>query len=146
MNSRTTLVVLLIALLLGVYFLIFETDLFDRKTGSSREDAREKAEEVPEVGLAMFEDDDAFGADDVQSLRLAAADAPALAFQRDDDDEWTQTEPISFAMSRWQINDIARDAAELRYTNPNDVAKHGPDFQGLPLAVLDIPIACFDNA
>lgn len=118
MNTKTTLLALAVAIVLGAYFLVFETDMFDRKTASTREKEKAIAEAGNKPGQPLFKADD-LPLDKVRTIRIEVPNGPPIVFQRHaaDSEEWNQTEPVAFGLQAFMIRDIISDASQLRYTS-----------------------------
>ncbi len=116
MNTRSTLILLVVALLLGGYFLVFETDYFGLQHQSNPSDKPA----IPVDGVALF--DSALMSDQVTQLTIALPDEPPVVIERDGD-RWRQTAPVRFAMENWAVEEVARRIANLRYTNRIDPAE-----------------------
>lgn len=111
MNTKTTVIVVVIAIALGAYFLIFERDLLNR--GPANEEQTPDASEVsgrPVLGEGKLT------ADKVQRIRIERPDEPLVVIERADKG-WAQIEPVRFPVQSWDIDKIVTDAAGLRYTS-----------------------------
>lgn len=116
MNTKTTLIVAVIALLLGAYFLVFETDLFNRELATTREREQELAKEPPATGEALFAAD-AIAPEKVKTMRVQVGSEPAVVFVKQADTQgWVQTEPVRFDVQDRQVQDVIEAAAGLRQT------------------------------
>lgn len=116
MNTRSTFVVLVIALLLGGYFLVFETDYFGMGPTKDKPDANN----IPAEGVALF--DPAFTAEQVTRITLARPDEPQVVIERRDE-QWRQTAPVACNLDEWEVKELIRSSAKLRYTNRIDPAQ-----------------------
>jgi hypothetical protein len=118
MNTKTTYIVLLIAIALAGYFIVFETDMFGLREPSRRE--RERSGDTPPTpatgqsiqGLAGLM------AGDVEKLRIVRGEEDAVVIERasDTDHPWQQTEPVRFPAQKWTVDDLLGNATSLRYT------------------------------
>jgi hypothetical protein len=134
MNTRTTLTVVILALLVVGYFLIFETDLLGLRRTTTREQERQLVENPPAGGAALFTVAELPPAG-VQTLRIEQPDQPAVVIERDapQSEDFHQVEPVHFAMANWTMESLINDAAGLRYISIID-----PQQQNLTLASLGL--------
>src|SRR5262245_26646377 len=112
MNTKTTITVVVIALALGVFFIVFETDLFNRQLPSNRE--RQPATEPEQSGKTVLAGG-TLTADKVKRIKLERPDEPPIVIEKQDK-SWVQTEPVKFALQSWDIDRLVTGAAELRST------------------------------
>jgi len=116
MNNRTTFIVLLIAVALTTYFLVF---VYDWSQVNPPTDAAETA-----AGERLFDDVDSPA---IQTITIRRANQPDLVFRREGDG-WRQTAPVAWPAKAWRLDDIADAVATLRYTrtlDDIDPAKYG---------------------
>src|SRR5688572_17985685 len=109
MNTKTTAIVVVIALLLGGYVLIFERDIF------TRDRADEQSPPTSDISGRPVLGDKAPAVADVQRVRIERPDEPAIVIERDADG-WVQTEPVKFPLQKWDIEQVIGDATGLTYT------------------------------
>jgi hypothetical protein len=125
MSFRTTLILLVLAAVLGGYVWWFERD--------EKPDPR-KADEV-----AVF--DERFEAADVQKLQIAS-EGVSLTLERAGDAAWRLASPVSARADRFQADNLARELAELKATRkiaePSTLASFGLE---KPVTRLDVHIA-----
>ncbi len=133
MNMRTTVIVLIIALLLGVYFLLFETDWVGWRRQTTQERERQLAEAPPAEGVPVF-GSQALSPGQITRLRIEKSDGPAITARREaDSDQWNQIEPVNWPLQAWSMDQLINNAAGLRYTSTVDPAKQGMDLPSLGL-------------
>lgn len=110
MNTKTTFLVLLIALGLAGYFAFFET--------APHPDATPDAAATSQTGKPLFAAE-ALPDAKVKSMKIQQAGGPAAVIQRDakNTSDWNQVQPVRFAMQGWQVSDIVSAASGLRYTD-----------------------------
>lgn len=118
MNTKMTYIVLLIAIALAGYFIVFETDMFGLREQSRRQ--RERSGDTTPTPAAGQSIKPLAGlmAGDVQKLRIVRGEEPAVVIQRTDDSDhpWQQTEPVRFPAQKWTLDDLLGNATSLRYT------------------------------
>jgi hypothetical protein len=116
MNTKTTMTVALIALLLGAYVLVFETDLFDRQITSTRQIERETAGQSPQTGQPLLATAQ-LPADRVKRISIELAGEKPFVIQRAAGDKWRQIEPVTFALESYRVTDIINSILALRQTS-----------------------------
>lgn len=130
MNSRTTYIVLLLALLLAGYFLVFELDVLSLK-------GADDGQRGPGSGVALI-DDGKIPAGSVSRLTLTFPDeAEPVVLTRSDDNTWQQTSPVTFEMNRFALERLIDTALLTSYTQKFDdgsKVKAGPDLATLTIA------------
>lgn len=109
MNTRVTLVVLIIAALAAGYFVVFESGLIGDKddTGPTNASSQSgdplfKTGELPPTGVTRV------------ALKLGDHE-PVVADRTGDGAAWQQTEPFEFAVNGYLFDALVNDAAALRY-------------------------------
>ncbi len=112
MNTKTTLLVLLIAAGIVTYFVLYEMNPAKTPIGDTDDPSQ------PTIGQPLF----AAGAlpqDKVKLMRLSRDGEPEAVVEREDKHagEWNQTAPVHFAMQSYQVSDILAAAAGLRYSS-----------------------------
>jgi len=116
MNSRTTFIVLLIAVALTTWFLVFEMDYGAEDVVATPDEA------IGEPLLAGVD------ATKIDRLTIRAERREPIVLQRSDG-QWRQTEPVTWPAKSWRIDQIADAAVALRYTRTladgTDSAKYG---------------------
>lgn len=110
MNTKSTLILLTMAILISVWYLVFETDMFGRRTTTTRQ--REAADEGPKTGEPLFAKD-ALNADKITTIRIETPGEPAAVIERVDG-KWKQTQPVTFAMQDYSVRDVIDYASGLR--------------------------------
>jgi hypothetical protein len=110
MNTRTTFIVLLIAVALATYFIVFELKPGD---GDSADPATPT---VDKAGSPLFED--AVDSTKISKLTITQAGGQPIVFERDsaDGNSWRQTQPVAWPAKEWKLDGIADAVAALRYT------------------------------
>ena len=112
MNTKTTFTVTVIALTLGVLFLIFETDLFNRKLSSTPEQSTGAATTTSEGAGKAIPGFEKFKAEEVTRIRVERPGEPTVVIERDDHN-WKQVEPIKFPLQPFELDRIVGDAVAL---------------------------------
>ncbi|MFW6059059.1 MAG: DUF4340 domain-containing protein [Phycisphaeraceae bacterium] len=107
MNFKTTLVLILLAVVVVAYFVFVE-----RGTVSPREQARQTQGQDQAEGTALFADV-ALDPEAVTHVRIEREDE-TVVLERDGED-WRQAEPVRFPLQAGSIRQLVRAAAELRY-------------------------------
>ncbi len=113
MNMRTTLIVVLVAIGLLGYVLVFETDLvFDRAEDTTTTPTGDVS------GRPLLEDGK-LRPGRIASIMIEQPDALPLVAERDPNrtGDWRQTEPVTFDLKDHNLEDLADAITELRYTN-----------------------------
>jgi len=113
MNLRTTIFVVLLAIVLLGYVLVFETDLvFER---AAEPDPTPTAEAS---GKPLLEDGE-LRPGQIRSFTIKPADGTPLVAERDPNGEldWRQIEPVAFDLKDTPVENLADAIAELHYTN-----------------------------
>jgi hypothetical protein len=143
MNTKTTLIVLIIAICLVGYFLVFEREPLPERGGSAETPTESK------LGEPLFKPGDLV-IDKIKTVQIATADGQAtLEKEGKKADDWYQTQPVRFAMQGWQVRDILSTAAELRYTSRLTAGSGGMTLDKLglasPKATITLTTADGDN-
>jgi len=108
MNTRTTVIVLLIAIALGAYLVIFEL-------GEEPAPRREEPGFGPTVTGEPVFDEGGIDTAAVTTITLTDSDGDDVVLRKADG-EWYQVEPVRFKVNNWSISDIPSDVAGLKYT------------------------------
>ncbi len=142
MNTKGTYITLLLAILLGGYFVVFETDMLGMAESSRRDRERRGEVSSPSAGKA-FDALDGITTDDIASLDIRQGDAPAVTITRtgDADSSWQQTAPATFAMQTWSMDELLNDAIGLRYTSRIKPSELSPATAGLEPAKAQLRIS-----
>lgn len=128
MNTRTTFIVLLLALGLSGYFLLVELDML-----SLHSDKTEQA--TPASGIALI-GEGRIPAAAVRSIELSATDEGQMVIDRTDTG-WMQSAPVRFAMDRYAVERLIDTALQLSYTqkfDADDSIKAGADLAVVKLS------------
>lgn len=124
MNTRVTLVVLIVAALVAGYFVVFESGL----TG---EDGAGPTPSSDKAGDPLFEADRLTPAG-VTRITLKLGDREPIVFDREADGEpWRQTGPFAFAAEGYLLDGLLNEAADLRYFSRDAI---GGEAEALGLA------------
>lgn len=115
MNTKTTLTVLMIALLLGAYFVLFETDLV-RKNPQTPDDQSQTQPTAAGIPLLA---DNPLPAQVKQITLQLHGHTPCIIERQTADGKpgWKQTSPFPYEMTDWKIDELVNDALSLRYTS-----------------------------
>ncbi|MFA7236269.1 MAG: DUF4340 domain-containing protein, partial [Phycisphaeraceae bacterium] len=115
MNTKTTLTVLMIAILLGAYFVLFETD-FVRKNPQTPDD-QSQTQPIP-AGIPLLADNPLPAQIKRITLRLSGHAGCVIERQTADGKPgWKQTSPFPYEMMDWKIDELVNDALSLHYTS-----------------------------
>lgn len=124
MNIKVTISFLVIAILLGVWFIVFESD--PKPKPDEDDTASNKNGEV------LIED---FTKANYNKVTLTNADGKQFVAEREASNaaEWVQTTPINFPLQAHKIEDILTHIGELRYVQTVEAsdAKITPEKMGL---------------
>lgn len=124
MNIKVTLSFLVIAILLGVWFIVFESD--PKPKPDEDDTASNKNGEV------LIED---FTKANYNKVTLTDASGKQLVAERDPANAavWVQTAPIQFPLQSYKIEDILTHIGDLRYVQTIDASdrKITPELMGL---------------
>lgn len=127
MNFKTTLFLLVLVALVGSYLLFFERR---QPTTIERQQALNDAGKLP--GTPLFRPDQ-LSTDAIQAVTIER-DGKKISLKRDGE-EWSQVEPVKFALNRWSVQQLIDSAASLRYNQklqPGE--KNVPSLEKLGLA------------
>lgn len=134
MNTRTTFIVLLIAVALATYFIVFELKPGDGDSPGTDMPTVDKAGK-PLLG-------DAVDSTEITKLMITQQGSQPIVFERDADDanSWRQTQPVPWPAKGWKLDGIADAVAALRYTRRLE-ADADPATYGLSPAMKTIDVA-----
>jgi hypothetical protein len=108
MNTKTTFIVLILAIALGVYFLKFETD--------TRPEPAPETETAP-TGQPLFARDTVIP-EKINTVRVERDGQTAVIHREASSvDDWKQIEPVKFGVQSWTMSSLLGTAASLRYTS-----------------------------
>jgi len=128
MNTKTTLVLALVCVVVFAYLLLVEKPW----------QAEQVAEETtPERGQALFDPKPELKS--IDRVKLTEDDGRAFVFVRRDDEGWDLAEPIQAKASKFEVDALVRTILDLSY-----VKEYGPDSEYRPSEAttgLDKPIA-----
>lgn len=123
MNFKTTIVLLLLVILLGSYFILtrehrqqFDPDALPTETSG---------------GIAVFGIDRPLNPDNVTTITVTHQSETA-SFTRDAG-AWRQTQPIDYPATDWSINDAVRRISELKYLQQFTPGSAAPTLEELGL-------------
>ncbi len=111
MNVKTSLTLAVVAIAIGIYFLIFETDLFNMKTPSTR---KVEKQQEKEAGTPLFASAE-FSTSDVSEIRIERPEKPTVVIKRTDGG-WEQVKPVRFPMDSTAVKKIPDQFTSLRYS------------------------------
>jgi len=137
MNTRTTFIVLLIAVALATYFIVFELNPEDSDSPDPSTSLTSQA------GEPLF--DQAVESSKITKLTIRRGDAQPIVIERLPRDGWRQTQPVAWAANSWKIDSVADAAAGISYsrTLKSDLT---PSAYGFSPAETTIEIAGDDFA
>ena len=135
MNFRTTIVLLVLLIVVGVFFVKME-----RSDDGGYEEPADTGGDM--IGTALF-DADTFDAEAVEKVTIESSDKTVVLEK--DGDEWKQVEPVRFALNSWSANRFGNSTADLRYVErfvPGDDDQPGLEQTGLsePEATLALTL------
>jgi hypothetical protein len=134
MNFRTTIVLLVLLIVVGGYFLFVE------QGQQVNYDPIPKADS-DESGTVLF-DSDKFDATNVEHITIERDDKTVTLDKQGSD--WQQTAPINFALNSWQAEQFGSTVAELRWIKqftPGEDGESTLDQLGLSLPKAKVTLA-----
>lgn len=155
MNTKTTLVVLALAVILGLAALYkFKSTDFNSASDTNAAKARLEGTDPDAVGTPLFAAG-TFKPETITHITLTKADGSRFVFEKNTDpaaassasasqSDWRQTEPIPYRMTGWSIREIANRTGDLMYSDSikekdlrDDLAPANLGFEP-PLATIEL--------
>lgn len=108
MNYKTTLILVLLLALVGGYFYFVE---YGQMSGYEAHQQKESQRDQQLEGESLF---DGLGTDAISRIDITRADKTVSVVK--EEDRWFQAEPVRFPLDDYAPQSVARQFAELRYT------------------------------
>ena len=133
MNYKTTLALLFILALIGVYFYFFE---YDQISGYEARQQLQQQRAESDPGTAAF-NDETLSAEAIDRIDITRNERTYTLVKEDGD--WLQTQPVRFPIEAYAVEPVAENVARLRYLQR--YAKGSADAPSLEQMGLDEPRA-----